>query len=140
MDLVTKLYQDEGCKPYVYQDSLGFWTIGVGICVDHRVAGAGLTPDEVLWLLNSKVNRVRAQLVEQLPWMSGLDAPRADALVEMAFQLGNHGLLQFHNTLSLAQAGDFAGAATQMLASKWASQTPERAKRMADQMRTGQWT
>ena len=140
MDLLTKLYQDEGNRPCVYQDSLGYWTIGVGICVDQRVPGAGLTPDEVMFLLQSRINRARAQLTEQLPWISALDEPRASVLIEMAFQLGDHGLLQFHNALTAAQSGDFETAATQLLASKWATQTPERAKRLAEQLRTGQWS
>ena len=42
------------------------------------------------------------------------------------------------NTLFLLMA-QYDAAATQMLKSKWATQTPARAKRVAEQMRTGRW-
>ncbi len=57
----------------------------------------------------------------------------------MAFQLGTAGLLGFTNTLQLVQAGKYAEAGAAMLQSKWAQQTPNRAKRLAEQMRTGTW-
>jgi lysozyme len=61
-------------------------------------------------------------------------------LVGMAFQMGTEGLLKFKNTLAMVQAGDYESAAKGMLQSLWARQTPERAARMAKQMRTGEWT
>jgi lysozyme len=139
MDVQEKLLQDEGYRPCVYQDSLGFWTIGVGVCVDDRVPGAGLTKDEVVWLLAGRIARARAALLAALPWVAELADARSGALIEMAYQMGNHGLLGFHNTLTAAQAGDFETAANQMLASNWAQQTPARAKRLAEQMRSGAW-
>jgi lysozyme len=57
----------------------------------------------------------------------------------MAFQLGTDGLLGFKNTLALIRDGKYAEAADAMLFSKWAQQTPARAKRMSEQMRSGQW-
>jgi len=39
----------------------------------------------------------------------------------------------------MVKAGDFDGAARGMLASLWARQTPERARRMSEQMRTNAW-
>jgi type II secretory pathway component PulF len=41
---------------------------------------------------------------------------------------------------AMVQAGDYESAAKGMLQSLWARQTPERAARMAKQMRTGEWT
>jgi lysozyme len=57
----------------------------------------------------------------------------------MAFQMGTEGLLGFERTLSLIRDGKYENAAAAMLQSKWAQQTPARAKRMADQMRSGLW-
>jgi lysozyme len=53
--------------------------------------------------------------------------------------MGVHGLMQFKSTLNLIELGDYNAAADNMLKSLWASQTPNRAKEMATQMRTGQW-
>lgn len=57
----------------------------------------------------------------------------------MSFQLGIAGLLGFTNTLELVRKGQFSDAADNMLLSKWATQTPNRAKRIAKQMKTGVW-
>jgi lysozyme len=57
----------------------------------------------------------------------------------MSFQMGVEGLMGFNTTLARVQAGDYIGAADSMLQSKWATQTPQRANRLADQMRYGKW-
>jgi lysozyme len=57
----------------------------------------------------------------------------------MSFQLGIAGLLKFKSTLAFIEDGDFENASANMLKSLWAKQTPQRAKRLAEQMRTGQW-
>ncbi|MNL28639.1 hypothetical protein D3C87_1502920 [compost metagenome] len=57
----------------------------------------------------------------------------------MPFQLGVDGLLGFKSTLALIEEGKYTFAADNMLKSKWAEQTPARAKRLAVQMRTGIW-
>jgi len=68
-----------------------------------------------------------------------LDDARKAVLLNMSFQLGITGLLKFKNTLAKIEAGDYQGAADNMLKSLWARQTPNRANRLAEQMRTGQW-
>jgi len=53
--------------------------------------------------------------------------------------MGTSGLLSFKNTLGLIRDGRSERAAEAMMKSKWASQTPNRAQRIANQMRTGKW-
>lgn len=138
-ELARQLRADEGEKPCAYRDSLGLWTIGVGRLVDSSRPGAGLRADEITYLLNNDIdNRIEA-LTRALPWFQNLDDVRKGVLLNMAFQLGTDGLLGFKNTLALIRDGKYAEAADAMLASKWATQTPERAKRLSAQMRTGQW-
>lgn len=137
-ELVKQLKADEGVIPHAYPDHLGYLTIGVGRLIDKR-KGGGLRPDEITYLLNNDIdNRIEA-LTRALPWFQDLDDARKGVLLNMAFQLGTEGLLGFKNTLAMVRDGDYAAAADGMLASKWAAQTPARAKRMADQMRTGSW-
>jgi lysozyme len=57
----------------------------------------------------------------------------------MAFQMGVTGLMGFKNTLALVEQGKYQDAAENMLKSKWAQQTPARAQRISNQMRTGDW-
>ena len=137
--LTAQLRRDEGTKATAYKDSLGFDTIGVGRLIDSRKPGAGLRPDEIDYLLRNDINdRVQA-LTKALPWFDRLDEVRRGALINMAFQLGTAGLLEFSYTLGLVRDGKYAEAAEQMLKSKWATQTPARAKRLAEQMKTGEW-
>ena len=137
--LTAQLRRDEGTKATVYKDTLGFDTIGVGRLIDSRKPGAGLRPDEIDYLLKNDIaDRVTA-LTKALPWFVKLDEARRGVLINMAFQLGTSGLLGFKSTLALVAAGKYSEAAEQMLKSKWATQTPARAKRLADQMKTGEW-
>lgn len=137
-NIAQQLDRDEGRKSAAYQDHLGYWTIGVGRLIDAR-KGGGLRPDEIEYLLNNDIaDRVRA-LSEALPWFKDLDDARQGVLINMAFQLGTAGLLTFKNTLRLVGQGDYAEAALQMAQSKWASQTPERASRLAKQIKDGVW-
>jgi lysozyme len=138
-ELARQLRGDEGTKPCVYKDHLGFDTIAVGRLVDSRKPGAGLRPDEITYLLNNDIDDRIDALTRRLPWFQNLDDARRGVLLNMAFQLGVDGLLKFVNTLKLIEDGKYDLAAHAMLQSLWAKQTPERAQRMAEQMRTGQW-
>ena len=58
--------------------------------------------------------------------------PQAFGLVtEMVYQMGTTGVSNFKNTLTAIQSGDYKLAAVEMLDSKWAKQTPNRATEMA---------
>jgi lysozyme len=137
-ELTTQLRRDEGEVLSAYSDSLGYLTIGVGRLIDKR-KGGGLSVEESAYLLNNDIDKRVAELRSRLPWMKKLDDVRFGALVNMSFQLGVDGLLGFKNTLALIEDGKYTFAADNMLKSKWAEQTPARAKRLADQMRTGVW-
>lgn len=136
--IIDQLRRDEGEVLSAYQDHLGYLTIGVGRLIDAR-RGGGISAEESAMLLGNDVARVAAELDQRLPWWRGLDDARQGVILNMAFQLGVGGLLGFRMTLGLVQAGRYEDAAAQMLRSKWATQTPQRAQRVAEQMRTGRW-
>lgn len=142
--LMPMLLAEEGSRLAVYDDAtglpirpgtkvLGHPTIGVGRALDTN----GITGEEAEYLLGNDVEHVCVQLDRALPWWSGISVNRRAVLAGMAFQMGIAGLLGFRNTLAMMQAGDFSGAARGMLASKWATQTPARARRMAAMMEQG---
>ena len=137
-DLIKQLRRDEGEVLNAYQDHLGYWTIGVGRLIDKR-KGGGITAEESAHLLNNDIDKRVAELLLRAPWMGELAPARFGALVNMAFQLGVNGLLGFKNTLAKIESGDHSGAADSMLESKWATQTPARAARIAKQILTGEW-
>lgn len=137
-ELVKQLRGDEGVIPHAYQDHLGYWTIGVGRLIDKR-KGGGLRDDEISYLLNNDIDDRIEALTRRLPWFQDLDDARKGVLLNMSFQMGVDGLLGFKNTLELIRQRKYENAAHAMLQSLWAKQTPERAKRMSEQMRTGLW-
>lgn len=137
--LVRQLRGDEGIEPCAYQDHLGYWTIGVGRLIDRRKKGAGLRPAEIDFMLSNDIADRVAELGRRLPWFSRLDPVRQGVLLNMSFQLGVDGLLGFQQTLGAVERGNYEAAAKHMLESRWAKQTPARAQRMAQQMRTGEW-
>lgn len=123
---------------HAYQDSLGYWTIGVGRLIDPRKGGS-ISETEALLLLHNDIQKARTALLAALPWASQLDEVRRGALLAMAFNMGIGGLLEFKNTLSLLQKGQFGEAAGEMLKSRWAQQVGARANRLARQIATGEW-
>lgn len=137
-NIIRSLRGEEGEVLHEYKDHLGYSTIGIGRLIDER-KGGGITSDEAAYLLGNDVDKVISQLNKRLPWWTKLDEARRGVLVNMAFQMGIDGLLGFKNTLAMIERGDYAAAAKGMLNSLWARQTPARAKRMAEQMRTGVW-
>ena len=134
--LTKELRRDEGVVPFAYQDHLGYWTIGVGRLIDKK-KGGGLSDAEIDFLLSNDIDRFEKQIIDALPWYGRLDDVRQRVLVNMAFNMGIAGLLGFKNTLAMVERGDYSGAAKGMLASKWAGQVGERAKRLATMMETG---
>jgi lysozyme len=138
-ELKRQLTGDEGKKKTVYKDSRGYWTIGIGILVDDRIPGSGLREHEIQYIFNSRVDEVIEEVTRKLPWFQDLDDTRKGVLLNMAFQMGVPKLLEFVTTLRHVKEGNYKMAAFHMLKSRWAEQTPARAKRMADQMETGVW-
>ena len=136
MNIVDQLRRDEGDSPTCYQDHLGNWTIGVGRLIGP---GGGLSPAEIAYLLNNDIIDRRDALDAALPYFKDLSPARQGVLLNMAFNLGTAGLLQFKDTLKAVQEGRWTDAAVAMLDSTWARQVPKRAARLAQQMEDNLW-
>lgn len=134
--LEAELTRDEGNVAYAYTDSLGYLTIGIGHLIDKR-KGAKLKPQVIDLIFQLDIQDCEADLDRNLPWWRNLSPVRQRVLLNMCFNMGIGTLLTFKNTLAAMQNGSYAAAASGMLASKWATQVGDRAKRLADMMRTG---
>ena len=114
--------------------------------------GEALLPPDLKWISNPAVNRIlnddifrsvieaREFLISPSLWVS-LGEVRREVVVQMAFQMGLRKLSQFTQFRQALVDRDYDKAAFEMLhsadgkrPSKWATQTPERARRMADAM------
>ena len=118
-----------------YRDSIGKLTIGVGRNLEDK----GISQREADTLLDNDLGEYSAAVVARIPFAHRLDDARRGVLINLAFNMGVEGLLKFTKTLALIEAGDYAGAADEMLRSKWAKQVGARAQRLAEQTRTGEW-
>ena len=135
MDIREQLKRDEGLRLHAYTDTEGHLTIGYGCNLDE-----GITTDEADMLLTGRLRRATQAVDAGWPWARHLSPARFGALVNMCYQMGPGGLRGFAKMLAAVEHGDYETAATEMLDSRWARQTPERAHRLADQMRQGAWT
>jgi lysozyme len=126
-----RLHEGERLKPY--RCTAGKLTIGVGRNLDDR----GITREESAMLLDNDIRLLEIELFRALPWASALDDVRQRVLLDMAFNLGLPGLLQFKRTLEAIRTGQYQQAATMMLDSLWARQVGQRAERLARMMATG---
>ena len=128
MSYVEDIKNEEGFKGVVYKCTEGFDTIGYGTKLP-------LTKEEATLLLEYRLGKLKSELNSSL---YALEAPAEvwDILYNMAYQLGVPGLLKFGKFIKALQNKDYSQASIEMLDSKWASQTPNRAKRLADRMKT----
>lgn len=124
------LIRHEGRVLHAYHDSLGYWTIGVGHCIDKR-RGGGLPEHIVDALLEHDIEVATRAAVAAVPDLVYHPEPVRRALVEMAFQLGRDGLLGFRRMRAALADKDYRSAALQALESRWARQTPQRAREIA---------
>ena len=135
--LVAELRRDEGVRYEPYDDTVGVKTVGVGHNLQAKPLGLiyPLTDEEVDRILLLDIADTLEDLDDRLPWWRELSDVRQRVLANMAFNLGIGGLLDFRKMLAAAKSGRYEDAAREMLASKWARQVGDRAKRLADMMR-----
>lgn len=111
------------------------WTYGYGFT--HSV-----TPDSYIEKikadrrLESLILDMRCILCQKLPWFSGASFVTQTILINMAFNMGDRGLLKFKNTLLAIKEKRYEDAARGMKLSLWYSQVGSRAKELTERMLT----
>jgi len=143
--IIQILNYEEGYVETPYLDTLGFPTIAGGI----RIGPKGASLSNYTFRVPRTVGDVWKQVIVDTKELDMKSRPniaaalkqcnpaREDILVSMAYQLGVDGLSQFRKALIFISNGDFTSGANEMLNSLWARQTPGRASRHADVMKTG---
>lgn len=135
--IAEQLEEHEGFVPFAYQDSLGYWTIGIGKLIDGR-KGGGITHGQAVRLLQDEITEKETALDSALSWWRDLSDIRQRVLLDMAFNLGVVGLLKFRNTLAAIRRGDWVAAGNGMRQSLWYRQVGNRAKRLVQMMETNE--
>jgi len=127
MKLLDSIKQHEGFDGKPYRDTEGFLTIGYGTKLPISRAEAEL-------LLNNRLEILKAELVQKEPMLLNLPIEKQEVLFEMAYQMGVNGVLKFKRMWKALENFDYIQAAVEMLDSKWAKQTPNRAEELAKKM------
>jgi len=131
-----ELESDEGRVKHAYQDSLGYWTIGVGRLIDKRLGG-GLSDDEINYLLKNDVETAHTTAQRLVKNFDSLTHNRKVVILHLAFNLGYTKLAKFVNTLKAVNEGRWEDAAKGMENSLWYKQVGNRSERLVSLMRSG---
>jgi lysozyme len=140
-ELAGSVKLSEGFKDHIYKDTEGFATIGWGhkvVYEDNFEEGKTYTKEELQEVFDKDLNKaigLARQLMEEND-VRDLPTTAQHTLTEMCFQLGKSGVSKFRNMWKALQEGNFIGASYEMLDSKWNKQTPNRCKKLADQMKS----
>lgn len=126
-ELINSVKQNEGFRSEVYQDTLGFDTIGYGTKMP-------LSEEEAELILKHRLNEKIEALISRKSIVLDLPTDKQFVLFEMAYQLGVGGLLKFKKMWKALESKDYKTAGIEMLDSRWAVQTPNRAKELALKM------
>ena len=137
--LLESVKKHEGYRNKVYLDTLGKRTVGGGhLCVedfwedDKEYEESFLM--EILQKDLQEAIRGAKELMEE-HGCADIDEIAQEIIIEMVFQLGKNGVSKFRNMWKALSEKNYIGASYEMLDSKWAKQTPNRARAMAEQMK-----
>ena len=131
MSLLGDIKKNEGYISTVYKDSLGIDTIGYGFAIKDL----NLEEDVCDLILERKVNKLRLDVKKKFDWYCNMPTPIKDIVIEMCYQMGVNGFSKFKKTIKLLSQEKFYEASFEMLDSKWAVQTPGRAKQLSTKVR-----
>ncbi len=139
MERLLKSVRDhEGYRNKVYLDTLGKRTVGVGhLCVEDFWEDDKEYDEKFLMEILEKDLENAISGAEELLGEYTVHDQCKEIIVEMVFQLGKTGVSKFRNmwaALKDPRIPDYKTAAAEMLDSRWAKQTPNRAKAMAKTM------
>ena len=124
----------EGFRSTAYQCSEGYWTIGYG----RKIEGdKGITNEEAEFLLSNDARQSSDQLLKNVNLPDKITHAQRMALTAMVFQLGIGSFRKFRKMIAAVEKGEWEKAADEALDSKWAIQTPARAKEVAEILRRG---
>jgi lysozyme len=150
--LLRDIQAEEGFKPYIYRCTAGYLTMGFGMKVSNVKVPLEVWESTLKYyfppvpiirretaLHDLKVRLEEIILNSNIQFvLDELDDVRAEVIINMCYQMGVDGVLKFKRMITALMIHDYKGAAREGLDSKWAEQTPARAARLMERIRTGQ--
>ena len=115
--------EHEGFRSGVYQCTEGHDTIGIGF----KVADLELDLDIAKEILQRKLNLLIKRVNNRFSWVSKAPEPIQNVVYNMSYQMGVSGVARFKKTIQYLADSQYEKASKEMLDSRWARQTPNRA-------------
>ena len=136
--LLESVKKHEGYRNKVYLDTLGKRTVGVGhLCVEDFWEDDKEYEEKFLMTILEHDLETAIKGAKDLMSENGcmdMDEVAEEIIIEMIFQLGKTGVSKFRNMWKALSALEYSTAASEMLDSRWAKQTPNRAQSMSADM------
>ena len=130
-DLLNRIKHHEGFRSKVYKCTEGFDTIGYGFAIKDLEMDEDIAEEILLRKVESLIERVR----KKFNWLDSVPPEVQGVIVEMSYQMGVSGVSKFKKALHAMQMFQWKLAATELLDSRWAKQTPNRAKELSNIIR-----
>lgn len=125
--LINTIIGEEGFRQFPYKDTTGHWTIGFG----RNLEDHGISRDEAQVLLLNDIKIAINELDRNYPSARSLDVSRQMVLIDMCFNLGIAGLMEFRKMLDALSSNNYKEAAQEIMNSKLAQEEPIRAAKWA---------
>jgi lysozyme len=146
MSIEKLLEFEEGFRETAYYCSEGYPTIGIGWKIGEKhqpledFSLISICKGAALAQCKNEAYLIGLNLHCVIDCWQDLSEARQSVLISMTYQMGLSGLMKFKKMLAAIESGSFALAANEGLDSKWAKQTPERARRHMNTMLSGDWS
>lgn len=142
---ISGVMSHEGFRHKIYKDKNG-WSIGNGYSLTSnpldlpkstidRYKKKGISEVEAKQLVTKMCNKTASDLSNNLDWFNKLSYKSQYVMLDMGYNLGVNGLLEFDKTLRYIKNNQVTLASREMLDSKWAKQTKSRATDLSQLLR-----
>ena len=131
-ELKERIKEHEGYCEQTYRDTLGFETGGYG----HKILpGESIPTDRSGWeTLFESDFQLAVNGAKNLVGDYDIAEEAREVIIEMVYQMGETGVSKFKNALAHLKEQRYKECSLELLDSRWAIQTPNRAKRLAQIM------
>ena len=125
--LIERVAVNEGFRSEVYKCTAGVDTFGHGL--------TWITEEESLEILANRISQLHLKLLDKLDWYKDMPPEIQGVIIEICYQMGFTGFCKFKKAIANMKDKNWKASAEEMLDSKWAKQTSNRANRLADIVR-----
>jgi len=130
--LIKSVKHHEGFRESVYKDTLGYETIGYGFAIKDLKLDENLSSI----ILEKKMTILILDCFSRFQWLNAQPSVIQEVIIEMCYQLGITGVSKFKKMIANIKSGDYILAGNEALDSRWAKQTPNRAKELSERLKS----